>query len=151
MPNEVDAASVLLMAEHLGKVAAALMEMNLLTATIGTDVPYAPDVLYGTRPHDILPRNKQALFWPGARHPVAMVHHPGYKGNDFLTAASDRGMPLLAEEVGFALGAAVEGGNPARVIAAFRAGIADIEADVKAHANVRTGRLRDSFTTRYSR
>lgn len=32
---------------------------------------------YGTRPHMIYPRVKRALFWPGARHPVGAVHHPG--------------------------------------------------------------------------
>lgn len=26
---------------------------------------------------EIRPRNKKALFWPGARHPVARVQHPG--------------------------------------------------------------------------
>lgn len=31
----------------------------------------------GTRPHIIEPKNKQALAWPGGRHPVARVHHPG--------------------------------------------------------------------------
>lgn len=32
---------------------------------------------FGTRPHVIEPKNKQALAWPGARHPVKKVHHPG--------------------------------------------------------------------------
>lgn len=31
----------------------------------------------GSRPHVIEPRDKQALHWPGARHPVKRVHHPG--------------------------------------------------------------------------
>lgn len=31
----------------------------------------------GTRAHVIEPRDKQALHWPGARHPVARVNHPG--------------------------------------------------------------------------
>jgi len=30
-----------------------------------------------TRPHDIRPRNKRALYWEGAAHPVRIVHHPG--------------------------------------------------------------------------
>ena len=30
-----------------------------------------------TSPHDIRPRIKKALYWPGARHPVKVVHHPG--------------------------------------------------------------------------
>ncbi|KOX10140.1 hypothetical protein [Nocardiopsis sp. NRRL B-16309] len=32
---------------------------------------------YGTRPHEIRPRNKKALYWPGAAHPVGKVDHPG--------------------------------------------------------------------------
>lgn len=31
----------------------------------------------GTRPHVIEPRSKQALYWPGASHPVRHVDHPG--------------------------------------------------------------------------
>lgn len=30
-----------------------------------------------TPPHVILPRNKKALFWEGAAHPVRRVNHPG--------------------------------------------------------------------------
>lgn len=32
---------------------------------------------FGTRPHVIEPKNKQALAWPGGRHPVRRVNHPG--------------------------------------------------------------------------
>lgn len=32
---------------------------------------------FGTKPHVIRPRTKQALYWPGAAHPVAKVRHPG--------------------------------------------------------------------------
>lgn len=32
---------------------------------------------FGSRPHVIEPRNAKALYWPGARHPVARVNHPG--------------------------------------------------------------------------
>lgn len=32
---------------------------------------------YGTHAHDIQPRRKRALFWPGAQHPVRRVRHPG--------------------------------------------------------------------------
>lgn len=62
---------------------------------VGSDLSYAPYVISGTRPHDIYPRDKQALFWPGARHPVAFVHHPGTKPNPFLQRALDD----TAEEV----------------------------------------------------
>ncbi|WP_433730995.1 hypothetical protein ACQP2Y_21550 [Actinoplanes sp. CA-051413] len=31
----------------------------------------------GSRPHVIEPKDKQALAWPGGRHPVKRVNHPG--------------------------------------------------------------------------
>jgi hypothetical protein len=151
MESTVDASSVRLMADHLGAVAAALRDLGLLTATIGSDVPYADFVLHGTRAHDILPRDKQALFWPGAAHPVAIVHHPGYPGNDFLTAAVDATTPVVAEEIGFVIGSVIEGEDTARIVVTFHAGMDEINAAVKAHANVKTGRLRDSFTVEYGR
>jgi len=45
---------------------------------------YAPYVEFGTKPHVILPKEKQALYWPGAQHPVRKVNHPGTKANPFL-------------------------------------------------------------------
>lgn len=39
--------------------------------------PYAAIIEHGSRPHIIEPRDAKALFWPGARHPVARVNHPG--------------------------------------------------------------------------
>lgn len=151
MEARVETHGVTLIADHLGAVAAALRDLGLLTATISSDVPYAGYVLGGTRAHDILPRDKQALFWPGARHPVASVHHPGYRGNDFLSAAVDATLPLVAEELGFVLGGVVEGEDTARIVATYHAGMDEVNAAVKARANVKTGRLRDSFTVRYAR
>jgi len=45
---------------------------------------YAGFVEFGTQPHEILPKNGRALFWPGLRTPVTRVHHPGTKANDYL-------------------------------------------------------------------
>lgn len=44
-----------------------------------SDVEYAPIQHDGgtTASHVIEPRKKKALFWPGARHPVRRVNHPG--------------------------------------------------------------------------
>lgn len=58
-----------------------------LVARIGTNVEYARFVEEGTEPHDIYPRTKQALFWPGADHPVAVVHHPGGQAYPYLAPA----------------------------------------------------------------
>ncbi len=47
---------------------------------IGTNVAYAAIHQFGATkgPFQIKPKNKKALFWPGARHPVAIVNHPGF-------------------------------------------------------------------------
>ena len=51
------------------------------------DVNYCTDVEMGTSPHVILPRNKKALSWPDADHPVARVNHPGTRPQPFLRTA----------------------------------------------------------------
>ncbi len=49
------------------------------SAEVGTNVEYAAIHQFGgkTKASVIRPKNKQALFWPGAKHPVKMVKHPG--------------------------------------------------------------------------
>ena len=46
---------------------------------VGTNVVYAAIHQLGGRtpPRVIRPKNKRALYWPGARHPVKSVNHPG--------------------------------------------------------------------------
>jgi hypothetical protein len=63
-------------------------EVNGLTARIGVrNVPYWSTVEFGSGPHIIRPRTKRALHWPGARHPVAFVNHPGTPSQPFLRPA----------------------------------------------------------------
>jgi len=38
----------------------------------------------GTSPYIIRPKNKKALYWKGALHPVRVVHHPGITANPFI-------------------------------------------------------------------
>ena len=49
------------------------------TAAVGTNRIYAAIHQFGgkTSAHKIRPRDKKALFWPGAGHPVMEVNHPG--------------------------------------------------------------------------
>lgn len=61
-----------------------------VTARFYDDEDYTPFVIHGTAPHDIYPVHAKALFWPGAAHPVAFVHHPGTKADDFPGRAFDR-------------------------------------------------------------
>jgi phage gpG-like protein len=56
-------------------------------AEVGTNVEYAAFVEYGTGPHTITARNKQALYWKGAAHPVRSVQHPGNRPYPFLRPA----------------------------------------------------------------
>jgi hypothetical protein len=56
-------------------------------ARIGSNVSYARYVEEGTPPHRIVARNKKALHWPGARHPVLAVNHPGTRARPYLRPA----------------------------------------------------------------
>lgn len=56
---------------------------------------YGEYVVHGTRPHIIMPSVKKALYWPGARHPVRRVNHPGTKPNDFVRRAVMKAEPAL--------------------------------------------------------
>lgn len=49
--------------------------------------PHADILERGSGPHVIRPKGKQALYWPGARHPVAKVNHPGTPAYHFLRNA----------------------------------------------------------------
>ncbi|WP_337050178.1 phage virion morphogenesis protein, partial [Serratia fonticola] len=61
------------------------------SATVGTNVEYGPIHQFGgkTRPHVILPRNKQALAFNG--RVVKKVNHPGsdIPARPFLALTSD--------------------------------------------------------------
>ena len=47
-----------------------------LEAIIHTsNIKYAPMVEFGTKPHIIRAKNKKALYWKGAKHPVKSVRH----------------------------------------------------------------------------
>jgi hypothetical protein len=65
---------------------------------------YAPHVEFGTKPHVILPKNKKALYWPGAAHPVRRVNHPGTKPNDFMGRIIDTAQPDIDSTFVQALG-----------------------------------------------
>lgn len=80
-------------------------------AEVGTEDPVGRYVTEGTRPHLIYPRDKQALFWPGARHPVGVVHHPGTAANPFLERAAKQAGPAIEAEVARRLDMVASGGG----------------------------------------
>ena len=65
-------------------------------AVIKSPAEYAEWVNDGTRPYTITPKGQgtyiagrqitsgSALWWPGADHPVKVVHHPGIKARHFV-------------------------------------------------------------------
>lgn len=48
---------------------------------------YAAYVELGTRPHEIRPNSKSALYWTGRAYPVSRVQHPGATANPYLRPA----------------------------------------------------------------
>lgn len=72
---------------------------DALNFRLQSDVPYARYVTEGTRAHDIYPRDAQALMWPGAEHPVRMVHHPGTTANPFLERAITQDQQQVLEAI----------------------------------------------------
>jgi hypothetical protein len=51
---------------------------------------------FGSRPHIIRPKDNKLLFWPGAKHPVKEVKHPGTPAFRDLGEATEE----AAENVG---------------------------------------------------
>jgi hypothetical protein len=64
---------------------------------------YAPFVEFGTKPHVIVPKDKKALYWPGASHPVRSVNHPGTKPNQFMERIVSESQDEIGAQFGNAL------------------------------------------------
>lgn len=62
-------------------------------------VPYMDWVIDGTGPYTIVPKGKQALFWPGASHPVKIVHRKGQKSNPFVDRAANTMMGEIERRI----------------------------------------------------
>jgi hypothetical protein len=78
-------------------------EMSGLVLRWFPTASYAPFVEFGTKPHDIVPKDAKALYWPGARHPVKIVHHPGTQADDYM----GRIMAASVEEINSTFGTAL--------------------------------------------
>ena len=71
-----------------------------LEAIIHTsNIKYAPMVEFGTKPHIIRAKNKKALYWKGAKHPVKSVRHPGGKAKPYLIPAFEKEKDQFLEKL----------------------------------------------------
>jgi len=68
-------------------------------AQVGPESEVGPWIEFGTEPHTILPKNRQALFWEGAEHPVKRVEHPGTKPRPFMRPSLDEQGPRFVEDI----------------------------------------------------
>ena len=75
-------------------------KMGDMEAIIHTsNLKYAPMVEFGTRPHIIRAKNKKALYWKGASHPVKQVNHPGSKAKPYLIPAFEKEKDQFLEKL----------------------------------------------------
>ena len=74
-----------------------MVQTGKLFARIWPEAKYAIYVHEGTRPHEILPRIKKALYWEGAAHPVRRVWHPGTRPNRFLVRMVKLAQPKITK------------------------------------------------------
>ena len=66
---------------------------------VGTNLVYARRIHEGFPKHILRPKNKKALFWKGAAHPVKLVRHPGNKANPYFTRAANTSRAAVEREL----------------------------------------------------
>ena len=72
---------------------------NMEVTVHTSNIKYARLVEEGTRPHTIRAKNKKALYWKGARHPVRSVRHPGSKAKPYLIPAFEKEKEVLIKDL----------------------------------------------------
>lgn len=72
-----------------------LVQIKFPKAEITAQEKYAVIIEEGTGPFTIKPKTKKALFWPGAKHPVKMVRHPGIKAKPFFKPGYEAALPYV--------------------------------------------------------
>ena len=72
---------------------------NMEVTVHTSNIKYARGVEEGTRPHTIRAKNKKALYWKGAKHPVKSVRHPGSKAKPFLIPAFEKEKEVLIRDL----------------------------------------------------
>ena len=72
---------------------------NMEVTVHTSNIKYARGVEEGTRPHVIRAKNKKALYWKGAKHPVKSVRHPGSRAKPFLIPAFEKEKEVLIRDL----------------------------------------------------
>ena len=72
---------------------------NMEVTVHTSNIKYARGVEEGTRPHTIKAKNKKALYWKGAKHPVKSVRHPGSRAKPFLIPAFEKEKEVLIRDL----------------------------------------------------
>lgn len=66
---------------------------------IAHGVDYGEILEEGSKPHIITPKDKKALYWKGATHPVKKVNHPGTKGFHTIEDTLNEGKEKTIERI----------------------------------------------------
>ena len=72
---------------------------NMEVTVHTSNIKYARGVEEGIRPHIIRAKNKKALYWKGAKHPVKSVRHPGSKAKPFLIPAFEKEKEVIMKDL----------------------------------------------------
>ena len=72
---------------------------NMEVTVHTSNIKYARGVEEGTRPHTIRAKNKKALYWKGAKHPVKSVRHPGSRAKPFLIPAFEKEKEVIIKDL----------------------------------------------------
>ena len=72
---------------------------NMEVTVHTSNIKYARGVEEGTRSHTIRAKNKKALYWKGAKHPVKSVRHPGSRAKPFLIPAFEKEKEVLIRDL----------------------------------------------------
>lgn len=75
-----------------------LPEFDNLYGEVKVNEKYGIFLEEGTDPFIMYPRNKKALFWPGAAHPVKSVRNPGIKARPFFQPAIESSHPFVESQ-----------------------------------------------------
>ena len=72
---------------------------NMEVTVHTSNIKYARGVEEGTSPHIIRAKNKKALYWKGAKHPVKSVRHPGSRAKPFLMPAFEKEKEVIMKDL----------------------------------------------------